>query len=116
MRPSSTKVIEKTYKDQIAELFHLHACLERQLEFTTLDDNVREVQQMHLHLGNEVSQDYRCGLWCLPNIPQGCKSQSLARAVLRLAKSEPKQRLFQLSSISRAALDASGQKIVPIAD
>ena len=37
-----------TYQDQISELLHLHTCLERELEFAALDDDVREVEQVHL--------------------------------------------------------------------
>ena len=36
-----------TYQDQISELLHLHACLERQLKLTALDDDVGEVEQVH---------------------------------------------------------------------
>ena len=34
------------FQDSISKLLNLEACLERQLQFTTLDDNVREVKQM----------------------------------------------------------------------
>ena len=36
-----------TYQDQISELLHLHTSLERKLELTTLNDNIREVEQVH---------------------------------------------------------------------
>ena len=37
-----------TDQDQITKLLHLHAGLERQLQLATLDDNVREIEQMYL--------------------------------------------------------------------
>jgi len=39
---------KKKYQYQIAEFFHLHASLERQLKLTSFDDNVWEVKQMDL--------------------------------------------------------------------
>ena len=38
----------KTHKDEVTELLHLHARLERQLQLGALDNNVREVEQVHL--------------------------------------------------------------------
>ena len=37
-----------TNQDQVTELLHLHTSLEGELEFTALDDNVGEVEQMDL--------------------------------------------------------------------
>ena len=37
-----------TYQDQVTELLHLHARLERQLQLATLDDDVGEVKQVDL--------------------------------------------------------------------
>ena len=36
------------YQDQITELLHLHARLERQLKLATLDDDVGEIEQVNL--------------------------------------------------------------------
>ena len=36
------------YQDQVTELLHLHAGLERQLQLAALDDDVREVKQVDL--------------------------------------------------------------------
>jgi hypothetical protein len=36
-----------TYQDEVAELFHLHTGLERQLQLASLDDDVGEIEQMH---------------------------------------------------------------------
>lgn len=36
------------YKNEVTELLHLHAGLERKLKFTALDDNIREIEQMDL--------------------------------------------------------------------
>ena len=38
----------RAYQDQITELLHLHACLEWQLQFASLDDDVGEVEQVDL--------------------------------------------------------------------
>ena len=38
----------KTHKDEITELLHFHARLVRQLQLGALDDDVREVEQVHL--------------------------------------------------------------------
>ena len=46
MSDALAQLVSGTYQDQIAELLHLHAGLERQLKFAALDDNVREVEQM----------------------------------------------------------------------
>lgn len=37
-----------TYQDEITELLHLHASLERKLQLTPLDDDVGEIKQMDL--------------------------------------------------------------------
>ena len=37
-----------TYQDQVTELLHLHARLERQLKLATLDDDVGEIEQVNL--------------------------------------------------------------------
>ena len=36
------------YQDQITELLHLHARLERQQKLATLDDDVGEIEQVNL--------------------------------------------------------------------
>ena len=36
------------YQNEVAKFFHLHTSLERQLELTPFDDDVREIQQMDL--------------------------------------------------------------------
>jgi len=37
-----------TYQDKVAKLLHLHTGLERQLQFTPLDDDIGEIKQMYL--------------------------------------------------------------------
>ena len=37
-------LIQNTHQNQITEFLHLHASLEGQLKFATLDDNVREIE------------------------------------------------------------------------
>ncbi len=39
---------KESYQYQIAEFFHLHASLERQLKLASFDDDVWEVKQMDL--------------------------------------------------------------------
>ena len=35
-------------QDKVTEFFHLHTSLEGQLELATLDDDIREIEQMYL--------------------------------------------------------------------
>ena len=49
--PSTYHLRLRGLEDEIAELLHLHARLERQLQLRPLDHNVGEIEQMHLRKG-----------------------------------------------------------------